>query len=61
MKKTCDICEKEAIGVQCLGCCSVTVCEDHAEGFLKELKPGEKKEWGACYYYRYQEGLEEKS
>jgi hypothetical protein len=55
MKKTCDVCGKEAIGIQCLGCCASTVCGEHAEQMLRELKPGEKKEWGVCYYYRFEE------
>ena len=52
-KKTCDICGKEAIGMQIMGCCSSTLCEEHADAHLKELKPGEKKEWGVCYFYRF--------
>jgi hypothetical protein len=53
MKRTCDVCDKEAIGMQILGCCGSTVCEEHAENQLREMKPGEKKEWGACYFYRF--------
>ena len=53
MKKRCDICGDEAIGIQELGCCSYAVCEEHADALLKELSPGEKKEWGACFYWRY--------
>lgn len=49
----CDICGKTAIGIQAFGCCAVKVCEDHADSRLKDLKPGEKQEWGACFFYRY--------
>ncbi len=55
MKPVCDICGKEAIGIQCLGCCGTTVCGDHALPILRDLKPGEKKDWGACYFYRFEE------
>jgi hypothetical protein len=55
MKKTCDVCGKEAIGIQVLGCCASTVCSEHAEKMLKDLNPGEKKPWGACYFERYEE------
>lgn len=50
----CQICGKPAIGMQILGCCEVIVCEDHAEQVLADMKPGEKKEYGACYFWRYQ-------
>jgi hypothetical protein len=53
MKITCDVCGKRAIGIQILGCCCSTVCEEHAEQQLRELKPGEKKEWGVCYFVRF--------
>lgn len=53
MKKRCDICGDEAIGIQYLGCCGYAVCEKHADAIMKELLPGEKKEWGACFYWRY--------
>ncbi|EHQ36368.1 hypothetical protein [Methanoplanus limicola] len=49
----CEFCGKDAIGIQILGCCKQVVCEEHAEKILKEMKPGERKEWGACYYVRY--------
>ncbi|GAB7015930.1 hypothetical protein [Methanogenium cariaci] len=49
----CDFCEKKAIGMQILGCVSQNVCEDHAEQMLVAMKPGERKDWGACYYVRY--------
>ncbi len=54
MKRTCDVCGKDAIGIQCLGCCAATVCLEHAESALRELKPGERKEWGACFYLRFE-------
>ena len=53
MKKNCDICGREAIGMQILACCCSTVCSEHAEPMLRELAPGEKKEWGVCYYWRF--------
>ena len=52
-KPKCDFCEKRAIGMQILGCVTQHVCEDHAEEILVEMKPGERKEWGVCYYVRY--------
>ncbi|OPX69185.1 MAG: hypothetical protein A4E37_00748 [Methanoregulaceae archaeon PtaB.Bin056] len=54
-KRTCDVCGRQAIGIQILGCCGSTVCEQHAEDRLKRMRPGEKMEWGACYFYRYEE------
>ena len=54
MKQICDFCGKEAIGIQSLECCYSTVCEEHAESQLCEMKPGEKKEWGVCYFYRFE-------
>ena len=55
---TCDFCKKKAIGMQILGCCKQEVCEDHAEQMLLVMKPGERKDWGACYYVRYQKEAE---
>ena len=55
MKRTCDVCGQEAIGMQILACCASTVCTLHAEPMLRELAPGEKKEWGVCYYWRFPE------
>ena len=52
-KPVCDICGKEAMGIKCLGCCSTTVCDEHAESMLRAMKPGEKKEWGICYFHRF--------
>ncbi|MDD1679068.1 MAG: hypothetical protein LUO93_07815 [Methanomicrobiales archaeon] len=54
MKPVCDICGKSAIGMQCFGCCCSTVCEEHAEPNLQCLKPGEKMEWGTCYFFRFE-------
>jgi len=54
MKKTCDVCGKEAIGIQILGCCSSSVCEEHALAPMRDMKPGEKKEWGGCFFWRYE-------
>lgn len=51
----CDFCVKKAIGMQILGCVPQNVCEDHAEKMLVEMKPGERKNWGICYYVRYGE------
>jgi len=53
MKTRCDVCGDKAIGMQMLGCCGYAVCEKHADMLLKALSPGEKKEWGACFYWRY--------
>lgn len=49
----CDFCAKAAIGMQILGCVTQNVCEDHAEKMLAEMKPGERKDWGECYFVRY--------
>ena len=51
----CDFCAKKAIGMQILGCVTQNVCEDHAEKMLVEMKPGERKDWGECYFIRYDE------
>ncbi|MDD1709409.1 MAG: hypothetical protein LUQ37_00700 [Methanoregulaceae archaeon] len=59
-ERICDVCGKEAIGMQILGCCGSTVCEEHAEQQLRALNPGEKKEWGVCYFYRFPADPEEK-
>jgi hypothetical protein len=48
--KTCDLCGKTAIGIQCYGCCSTLVCEEHADAMLKELEPSGREGWGASYY-----------
>ncbi len=39
--------------MQILGCVAQEVCEDHAEKMLVEMKPGERKDWGECYFIRY--------
>jgi len=49
----CHVCGKPAIGMQIFGCCPSTVCEDHAEKILLSMKPGEKSEYGACFFWRY--------
>lgn len=60
MTKTCDVCGKTAIGIQCYGCCSTLVCEEHADAMLRELEPNGRKGWGACYFWRFrQPGIEE--
>jgi len=51
----CDFCEKKAIGMQILGCVTQNVCEDHAEDMLVAMNPGERKDWGECYFIRYDE------
>jgi len=51
----CQICGSPAIGMEILGCCSVILCATHADKTLLSLHPGEKKEFGACYYWRYTE------
>ena len=52
-KKKREYCEKEAIGYQVFGCCSAYVCLDHADPFVRTLKPGEKLTSGECYFERY--------
>ncbi|OPY44390.1 MAG: hypothetical protein A4E42_01035 [Methanoregulaceae archaeon PtaU1.Bin222] len=52
-KQTCDVCGREAIGIQSLGCCASTVCEEHADPQMRSMKPGEKKEWGICFFHRF--------
>ncbi|KQC03024.1 MAG: hypothetical protein APR53_06210 [Methanoculleus sp. SDB] len=52
-QEKCQICGKPAIGIQILGCCSQVVCAEHADPVMAGMKPGEKKEWGACYFSRY--------
>ncbi|HDQ07751.1 MAG TPA: hypothetical protein ENN44_03085 [Methanoculleus sp.] len=51
----CEFCGEPAIGVQILGCCKQEVCHRHAEQLLRDMKPGERKEWGVCYFVRYDE------
>jgi hypothetical protein len=50
---TCEYCEKDAIGFQSIECCFAYVCQDHADGLLLALKPGEKKIYGACVLERF--------
>jgi hypothetical protein len=52
-KMKCEYCAKDAIGYQGFGCCSAYVCLDHADSLLLELKPGEKKVSGECYFDRF--------
>jgi hypothetical protein len=49
----CEYCGKEAIGYQGFGCCPAYVCADHADRFVLDLKPGERKISGECYFERY--------
>lgn len=52
-KPKCEHCGKDAIGIQSLGCCVASVCEDHADGLLLALKPGEKLAYEECYLERF--------
>ena len=52
-KPTCEYCGKDAIGFQSLEGGFEYVCQDHAHSLLLELKPGEKKSFGVCYFERY--------
>ncbi|MDD1639403.1 MAG: hypothetical protein LUQ42_04515 [Methanomicrobiales archaeon] len=54
-RRYCEVCGREAIGLQIMGCCHSFVCEEHAEPMLRELKPGELKEWGVCCFQRFAE------
>jgi hypothetical protein len=51
--QVCDVCGREAIGFQIMGCCTAVVCEEHAEPMLRGLKPGEIREWGICCFQRF--------
>ncbi|MEN6444356.1 MAG: hypothetical protein WC391_05665 [Methanoregula sp.] len=53
IKPKCEHCEKDAIGIQSLGCCVACVCEDHADGLLLALRPGEKLAYDECYLERF--------
>jgi hypothetical protein len=55
VKRICDVCGKAAIGMQLFSCCTSIVCGEHADSSLREMKPGEKKGGGECYYYRFEE------
>ena len=59
MRRTCSVCGKEAIGLQIMGCCTALVCGEHAEPMLRELKPGEIREWGICCFQRFGEDTED--
>lgn len=52
-KPKCELCDKDAIGRQSLGCCVSYVCQDHADSSLLALKPGEKKAYEYCYLERF--------
>ena len=52
-KPKCEYCEKDAIGFQSLEGAFAYVCQDHADGLLLALKPGEKKVYGVCVLERY--------
>lgn len=52
-KPKCEQCEKDAIGLQSLGCCVSYVCRDHADSHLLALKPGEKQAYDYCYFERF--------
>jgi len=49
----CEYCDKEAIGYQGFGCCAAYVCADHADKFVLELRPGERKVSGECVFERF--------
>ena len=53
-RPVCEVCGKEAIGIQSLGCCASTVCEEHAEPQLRDAKPGETISWGVCAFHRFE-------
>lgn len=42
--------------MQIMECCTTFVCEEHAEQMLRDLKPGEIKEWGICCFQRFGDG-----
>jgi hypothetical protein len=54
-ERVCDLCGKKAIGMQYFGCCCSMVCDEHADALLRTLKAGERKEWGVCYFYRFED------
>jgi hypothetical protein len=51
----CVYCGKDAIGYQGFGCGSAYVCADHADTSVLDLKAGEKKISGDCYFERFSE------
>jgi hypothetical protein len=50
----CEICGREAIGLQSLGCCTAIVCEEHAEPALRDARPGETIVGEACVFRRFE-------
>jgi hypothetical protein len=52
-RPACDHCGRDAIGFQSLEGAFEYVCEDHADGLLLALRPGEKKVYGVCVLERY--------
>jgi hypothetical protein len=51
----CEKCGKDAIGFQGFGCCAEYVCAEHADKFVLDLKPGERKISGECVFERFSE------
>ncbi|NLX48820.1 MAG: hypothetical protein GXY82_02875 [Methanospirillum sp.] len=49
----CEICGKEAIGIQSLGCCASVVCADHADPTLRDAAPGETIVGECCTFLRF--------
>jgi len=49
----CERCGKDAIGLESMEGGFEYVCEDHADGLLLALKPGEKKVYGVCVLERF--------
>jgi hypothetical protein len=56
-RPVCEVCGKEAIGVQSLGCCAAIVCAEHAEPALRDAKPGEMVISECCVFRRFDEPL----
>lgn len=52
-RPVCEVCGKEAIGMQSLGCCAATVCLEHAEPALRQAKPGEMVVTECCVFHRF--------
>lgn len=52
-KIKCELCDKDAIGIQSLGTCVSYLCEDHADSSLLALRPGEKRAYDYCYLERF--------
>ncbi|MEN6518130.1 MAG: hypothetical protein ABFC38_08025 [Methanospirillum sp.] len=53
-RPVCEVCGREAIGIQSLGCCATTVCAEHAEPALRDAKPGETVVGDACCFLRFE-------